>query len=1305
MIKKLLLSVSLMFNTLLLLAQEKYCFHYLSTGDGLSNSCVQCIFEDHRGCIWIGTESGANIFDGYVVRQVNNKNADGSKIEDYVYSIQEDYLGNIWVNYTGGYFVYTDLTSRYEGAEFMAKFGIELTDDAHVHVDKDGNLWVMDTENIYFHDLRTGRTERNKSALKYEFQQELIVADYDGVLYVLDDELMWRYDMAGLGWKALTLPEELQKTGDRYSFFLDADGNMWIYSLQRELVLRRQGKDTPGWEKVVFPYAEGSDTNQVRFVTTDQDDNIWIATDHRGVFIYDQNLNFIKNVTYERGRSETMASNNVSTIMCDHRGTMWLGHYKKGLSFTHPSFCLLDTHQGEFEDVSALMASSDGTLWVGTDGFGLYAYKNLEMKKLPLPNLIVSSIVEDHDGSIWVGTYGRGIYNLKGNTIKHYTAESGALNHNNSWSLALDNDGRLWYLSGWDPVSIYDPKTGKSEVYRTTSGDVVTGIHLNYDAETSSVYVGTYWGLCVIDSTGVETVYHGNIKGTQEFVNQQISAVCVDRANDILWLGHPEGLTAWDKKNDFIYQFSKAVGLCDDKIKAIITDNDGNVWVSTSNGLMSIEPKRLNTDALTFSIKTFTTSDGLSVNYFNQAAAVGPDGHVLMGGAAGIVEVDPSNIKTNSETNLVPEVLECSVSGKPIPINGLRHLAYNDFQIDIRFFTKEILAATDVQYAYRLMGMNEAWIYTRTPVVSFMSLPPGSYQLQIIASGSSGEWGTPSVIPIYVEAPLYLRWWMKLIYNLLAILIIVGIILVVVRRQKERVRILQEQFEHEQYIRMSEMKLQFFTNMSHDLRTPLTLIMVPLETLVKEQLPEKIHEKLLLMQKNAKQLYSQVSSLLDFRKLDVGAETLRLEQMDIITFINEICMSFSDYCIERKVKFSFNHDDQKLVMQFDPEKLNKILFNLLSNAFKYTPDKGSVTVSVVQKNGVARISIADTGRGVSDEDKPNIFTRFYQSSESGTKTGSGIGLHIASEYVKLHGGEIKVKDNSPRGALFMFTLPIKFVEDVSVKNSNEEIAEIEETESTGKNSKSFTLLVVEDNKDLNNLIKDGIKDEYTVIQAFDGGEALELLEEKNIDLVLTDMMMPRVNGLELCTRIKTDIKLSHIPVLILTAKVTEKDLMESLTAGADDYITKPFIIEHLRLRIRKFIELSAYRHEGFKQQIDVPTSEMTFSTLDDVFLKRALEITENHIGDVDFSVEVLGRELGLTRGHLYKKLMSITGNGPLGFIRTIRMKRGKLLLESGEHSIGEVALMVGYSNLRTFSENFKSEYGMSPSDYVQNLKK
>ncbi len=510
--------------------------------------------------------------------------------------------------------------------------------------------------------------------------------------------------------------------------------------------------------------------------------------------------------------------------------------------------------------------------------------------------------------------------------------------------------------------------------------------------------------------------------------------------------------------------------------------------------------------------------------------------------------------------------------------------------------------------------------------------------------------------------------------------------------------------EREQEINLNEMKLRFFTNVSHDLRTPLTLITTPLQSILGEELDERLRKKLTTINKNAEQLLSLINSLLDFRKLDANAEALHLRQGDVVNFVKDICVPFHVYAVERKMGFSFSSEMPSLSTQFDPEKVQKIMLNLLSNAFKFTTAGGMITVHLFQEGERVGVNVADTGPGVDDTHKAHIFEQFYQGPQATDKTGSGIGLHIVSEYVRMHGGAITIKDNVPHGSIFTFTLPVIKMGEAEELNPKEvSVDDLIEKEEEQLLSTQPVLLFVDDNKDFCEFMADSLSDEYTVLVAYNGQEAVELLKKHDITVVVSDIMMPVMNGTELCNRIKTNIQWSHIPVILLTARTAEEYKMEGLEMGADDYLTKPFNFNLLKLRIRKFLEWTEKCHASFSQKMDISPSEITITPLDEQLIEKAIKVVEEHISDTEFSVEELGSAVGLSRSHLYKKLMSITGKGPAEFIRTVRLKRGRQLLEKSQLQIAEVAYNVGFNSPKRFTINFKHEFGISPSEYLRSL--
>ena len=460
------------------------------------------------------------------------------------------------------------------------------------------------------------------------------------------------------------------------------------------------------------------------------------------------------------------------------------------------------------------------------------------------------------------------------------------------------------------------------------------------------------------------------------------------------------------------------------------------------------------------------------------------------------------------------------------------------------------------------------------------------------------------------------------------------------------------------------------------------------------------------IRKNAQLLLNEVSALLDFRRLDAGGETLNLQHGDIVDHLNSILISFGDYAEERGIRLSFEHDTDSFIMEYDREKMNKVIYNLFSNALKFTPSGGSVSLSFHQENDDVTIAVADTGKGIPDADKPNIFRRFYQSSTNdSSQTGSGIGLHIANDYVRLHHGTISVSDNKPVGSIFTITLPMESPEPSHSHSSESKQPEAKQPDSSERLEESNSLLVVDDNPDMLSFISSCMQEDYRVLTATDGAAALNVLKQEQVALIISDIMMPGIDGFELCRRVKSDINLSHIPVILLTARDTDVSRIEGLQLGADDYLTKPFNIEVLRLRVKKFIEWEQNNHRQFRQKMNIEPSEITITPLDEQFIRKALDIVEQNIADSDFSVETLAEHVAMSRSTLYKKLMAITGQGPSEFIRTIRIKRGKALLETSQMQVTEIAYAVGFTTVKSFTMNFKAEYGMTPSEFLAAAKK
>ena len=620
------------------------------------------------------------------------------------------------------------------------------------------------------------------------------------------------------------------------------------------------------------------------------------------------------------------------------------------------------------------------------------------------------------------------------------------------------------------------------------------------------------------------------------------------------------------------------------------------------------------------------------------------------------------------------------------------------------------------QYMYKLEGFNNDWLTLPVGVhnVTFTNLAPGKYVLRVKAINSDGYVGIKeATLGIVVNPPFWMSWWAYLLYAAGLVVVLFLARYRMLKREREKFHLQQIENEVAKNEEINNMKFRFFTNVSHELRTPLTLIISPLEGMLKETTDELQSTRLQLMYRNAQRLLHLVNQLLDFRKGEMSTHQLSLSEGDIISYVHSVCNSFLLMADKKHIQFSFFSGIDTFSMAFDADKVGKIVMNLLSNAFKFTPEGGRVTVMIEHVTGTPdtlEIKIADTGIGISDVDKEHIFDRFYQADHKGVEetTGNGIGLSLVRDFVTLHEGEVKVFDNIGTGSVFVIQFPVKHVEtqvqlpeETGMSVGDEEDREMKEEvrEETGRKD-SPLLLVVDDNEDFRIFMRYSLELQYRVKLAVNGNEAWEMMQEELPDLVISDVMMPQMDGNELCRLIKQDKRTAPIPVILLTARQNTEAKLEGLQTGADDYATKPFNMTILVLRIRKLIELSRY-HRVTQGMIDPAPSEIVITSLDEKLIEKAIKYVEDNMSRTELSVEELSRELGMSRVHLYKKLLQITGKTPIEFIRVIRLKRAAQLLRESQLHVSEVAFEVGFNNPKYFSRYFKDEFGVLPSVYQE----
>lgn len=695
-----------------------------------------------------------------------------------------------------------------------------------------------------------------------------------------------------------------------------------------------------------------------------------------------------------------------------------------------------------------------------------------------------------------------------------------------------------------------------------------------------------------------------------------------------------------------------------------------------------------------------------------------------MGGSGGYLRINPRFINYRHESHPViytslylanqrMEVGSKNSNGRILLHKNIQLLNeitmdYSDSNFALEVSSMDYNSLHKLQYAYRL-NKDEEWVKLEGNRIYFNKLSPGTYQLEVkvYENNNSYKNSKASCLTIHVLPPFWLSVPAYIGYTLLLAGVIIFFFLKMKRKHIRNLSQQKREMEIIQQHEMDEAKMRFFTNVSHDLRTPLSLIIIPLEKLLSSNLEKGVKEELELIHRNSETLLNEVNQLLDFRKLDQQKTQLMLSHGNLSDFVKEVCGSFIPQAIKKGINIRLHINETKMDMDFDRNKIQRILLNLLSNAVKYNYENGEVIVALdkITANGTenAQIQVADTGIGIKDENKDKIFDRFFQEQHSTTTyIGNGIGLHIVKEYVTMHHGTITVENHIPQGTIFTITLPVTHNYAVNDKKQNdteirkEVVNEVSDTTDAHKTS----LLIVEDNDDFRNFLINCLKDAYQVFDAPNGKEALEILAHQSIQIVISDVMMPEMDGMELCRKIKTDIRYSHIPVILLTARTADEHELSGLKEGADDYITKPFNLEILLLRIQKILKWTKNNHEKFKT-IDISPSEITVSSLDEQLIEKAIRAVEENMDNSEFSVEELSSYVGMSRGHLYKKLIMITGKSPLEFIRVLRVKRGKQLLEQSQLNISQIAYQIGLSP-KQFAKYFKDEFGYVPSEYIKN---
>lgn len=1298
-------------------------FLHLPDDIRLSSKLVNAIYQDDDGFIYFGTASGLDRYDGYSVRSYTSDPADSTTLHDsYVESIVPHPDGSLWICGGGRFSVFDPSTGRAHRLDEADCAALGLPGMPQTAMfDSEGNEWYyVADDGIY---LRAGGVTRRISDPEGRLRRGRvceIVENSPGRVHATlrGGEVVFIEANTARQLSAI-MPEGAVKPHAEHLFhaFPDRDGLLWVYS---ESGLWLYSPASGSWLDTIggTPLPQG----KVKIVTQDRMGRIWIGYEHNGIVIIEKNGN-MQHLTNSADDTRSLAADNVTTIVEDRSGTIWVGSRKNGVSIYDDAAFKFGFVR--FPDVNCILPGAGGDIWLATDSEGIILWKrgagqhsHVAMPDPAGPDETIVTLARDSSGHVWAGTYARGMLRVTpdGRTVRRYTSADG-LASDNIWSILPMDDGRVLLGTLGAGLQFFNPDTGASKVYNTDNSGLESDFVISLsEARDKRVWMATAYGVAVYDPQTDEIVTRrGNRRGTQNFLNENINQVVAD-SRGLIWVATRTGLNLYDPDSDSIY--TVPTGNAGRYVLGIAEDSTHAMWASVGGSLISIAVSGGDGGApWSFTTHSYDSSDGLQTCDFNQRSlATLPDGEMMIGGFYGVNSWRPDAIKPGQTA---PQVFFTGLSlyNEDVPVGIPHHgrmllprrlsdldrieLNHDDSEFAISFATDSYVKPEKTTYYYRLDGFNEEWqqLPHNTHRVAYTNLAPGHYRLHVRAvSGDGAESAGEAVLDIDIKPPFYATPLAKSLFFILLALSIIGSVWLVHRRDQRISQLRLKEEARRKQEELDQMKFRFFTNVSHELRTPLTLITAPLDSLLKQKFDGPVHAKLEIIHSNAEKLLSMVNQLLDFRKNEMAGHTLNLSRGNIVAFVRGICDNFRALSEKKNIHLTFFSPLQSLNMDFDEDKMGKIITNLLSNAFKFTPDDGRVDVAltVAPEGDMLEIAIADTGCGISDADKQRVFERFFQATDGPAAGGTGIGLSLVAEFTRLHGGSVAVADNAVRGTVFTVRIPVRGADDVSSAKT-ERPAGGDGAPPAGNVPMVPRLLVVDDNTDLQRFISSELSGEYAVVTACDGTEALREIKRYKPDIIISDLMMEGMDGIELCRRLKSNPDTASIPLLILTAKHEVAAKIEGLTLGADDYMTKPFNIDVLRLRMQKLLDL---RGKGARRAlIDPEPQDIPITSLDEKLIERAVRYVDANMARTDLSVEELAAELGMSRVHLYKRLKQITGKTPIEFIRLLRLKRAAQLLRESQLNISEIAYNCGFNNPKYFSRYFKDEFGVLPSVY------
>ncbi|MBS0031337.1 hybrid sensor histidine kinase/response regulator [Chitinophaga sp. 22321] len=1308
---------------------------YLGIEDGLSNNAVTSVYQDHKGFMWFGTYDGLNRYDGYKFKIYRNKIGDSSSlIDNGIYTLADDAREQLWVGGRKGVCVFNPVNEKFTMPVYLPVNGkTPRKADGNIHIIKsdDNGILLVGTEKngllLFNNSSSTGKqiplNNLHTTITSYEVTGIEFTGKYAWIF--VQNIGLCRYDIARgqLDIISRDIPRGNCLTADR-------SGHIWL------------GTDTGFFRYIPatgkYTGSALAESSKIVNLFTDREGIIWAASDGNGIFLLTP-ADSVATAFTTRGNMPQLSSNAVYAVFEDRESRKWIGTLRGGVN-------IVEAKRNPFE-LNVLNKNPDAraidnftfsfcedekhNVWIGTDGGGL-KYWNRENNTLTsyrheaagqpgISSNFITSIIRDRQQNLWMSTWFGGVnrYSAASNTFVHYVCYNPYTHaaENNVWTVYEDGRQDIW-ASTTNNGTLY--RLNRQQQQFELFDSSLVNMQCLAEDKAGNFWGGNYSSLIKIDR---------DLRQHQRFdIGYTVRSIHEDRQGSF-WVGTDGGgLLRFDRNTGQYKRFTTSEGLPSNTILRILEDNTGTLWLSTFNGLSRFDPAKN-------SFRNYSASDGLQSNQFSFNAALKlSSGEFMFGGIKGFNIFYPDSVYARTA---IPPVLLTAIRVNNVSITQLDNyvsgrtreevkeitVPYDKATVAFDFVALEYTLPDKISYAYRLRGWDNNWNYVgQTRTANYTHLREGTYVFDLKASNADGLWSDDiHTITLIVLPPWYRTWWAYLIYITSIIAAVYLYTSYKAREERLKYEIKLAHLENEKEKELNEKKLSFFTNISHEFRTPLTLIINPL----KELLQNKDNRDLSIVYRNARRLLSLVDQLLLFRKADRDGDQLKISRLDIVNLCHEVYLCFSQQAIIKNIDYQFHSQEAAIDIYGDSEKLEIAIFNLLSNAFKFTPDQGSIIFELTDDEHEVTITIKDSGCGIEGSVGNRIFEKFQraQDQQESLQTGFGIGLYLVKHFIDRHHGEITYHSEVNQGTAFLVTLkkgnghfagaPLleniapksAFLEELSAASTlgNAPVVpaarEIEGTGTVITEKKS--ILLIDDDDEIRQYLQQLFKDTFLVYEADNGNSGFAAVQQYMPDLVISDIQMQGMDGVALCAKIKQTASISHIPVILLTGSSASDTRIRGVEGGADDYITKPFEKDFLLAKVHNIIKNRNLLQQYFFDRITLKNSNIKVPAEYQDFLKRCIEIIEDNLDNEDFSIKKFTLEIGMSHSSLYKKVKSISGQTINSFIRSIRLRKAAVLLLKENYTITQASMQVGIGDIKYFREQFVKLFGMNPSDYVK----